>query len=282
MPTYGAHAFLWIGEWTTETGNRAINEAAACEFDFVEVPLLKPREFAASAHKRVLREAGIQATASTVLPRGAHMPEHPESARQFLIDALNQVEALGSTVLCGCIAFALGRLTGKPPTAQERQVVVEILQDVAAEARKRGITLGLECCNRYETYMFNALADGRDAVRAIGAPNVVLHADTYHMNIEEEGFYTPLVQTADVLGYIHMSESHRGLVGSGTVAWDQVFRGLADARYTGPIVLESFAAINPDLAAATCLWRPPRHSSSVLAREGLAFLRDGAQRARLA
>jgi D-psicose/D-tagatose/L-ribulose 3-epimerase len=282
MPTYGAHAFLWIGEWTVETGNRAINEAAACEFDFLEIPLLKPREFVASAHARVLRQAGIQATASTVLPKGAHLPEHPENARQFLIDALNQVEALGSTTLCGCIAFELGRLTGKPPTAQERRVVVEILQDVAAEARKRGVTLGLECCNRYETYMYNVLADGRDAVKAIGAPNVVLHADTYHMNIEEEGFYTPLVQTADVLGYIHMSESHRGLVGTGTVAWDQVFRGLADARYTGPLVLESFAAINPDLAAATCLWRPPQHPSSVLAGEGVKFLREGARRAGLA
>jgi hypothetical protein len=30
----------------------------------------------------------------------------------------------------------------------------------------------------------------------------------YHMNIEEEGFYTPLVESADALGHIHMSESH--------------------------------------------------------------------------
>jgi len=29
-----------------------------------------------------------------------------------------------------------------------------------------------------------------------------------------------------------MSESHRGLVGSSTVNWDEVFHGLADAKYT--------------------------------------------------
>jgi D-psicose/D-tagatose/L-ribulose 3-epimerase len=281
VPQYGAHAFVWIGEWTTEAGNRAINEAAACEFDLIEIPLLKPREFDAAAHKKVLRDAGVAATASTVLPKGAHMPEHPERARQFLIDALNAADALGSPYLCGCTAYELGRMTGKPPTPPEREIVVRTLREVAAEAKKRGIVLGLECCNRYETYLYNALADGRDTVKAVGADNVVLHADTYHMNIEEEGFYTPLVAAADVLGYIHMSESHRGLVGSGTVEWDQVFRGLAAARYRGPLVLESFAAINPDLAAATCLWRPPKHPSAVLAREGLRFLRDGASRVRL-
>ena len=96
------------------------------------------------------------------------------------------------------------------------------------------------------------------------------------MNIEEEGFYKPIVACAETLGYIHMSESHRGLVGTGTVNWDELFRGLVDARYAGPLVLESFAAINPDLIAATCLWRPPNRPSDVLAAEGLRFLRERA------
>jgi D-psicose/D-tagatose/L-ribulose 3-epimerase len=282
MQRYGAHAFLWIDDWTTEEGNRAINEAAAGGFDFIEIPLLKPREFDAAKHKQVLRHAGIEATASLVLPADAHMPEQPKQAVKFLIEAMNKVEAVGASYLCGCIAYHLGRLTGQPPTTSERQVVVETLAVVAEEAKRRGITLGFEVCNRYETYLYNTLADGREAIKLIGADNIQLHADTYHMNIEEEGFHDPLVNAADVLGYIHMSESHRGLVGSGTVYWDDVFRGLADARYAGPLVLESFAAINPDLAAATCLWRPPCHDPGVMATEGLRFLREGAKRAGLA
>ena len=282
MPVYGAHAFLWIDEWTTDKGNHAIRQAAELGFDFLEIPLLRPRDFDAASHKKALRAAGIGATASLVLPRGAHMPEHPENAKRFLLDALNQLEAVEGDYLCGCLAYELGRLTGKPPTGEERAVVVDTLRDVADEAKRRGMRLGLEVCNRYETYLFNTLADGRAAIQAIGADNVALHADTYHMNIEEEGFRKPLADVADVLGYIHMSESHRGLVGSGTVNWDEVFAGLAEARYSGPLVLESFAAINPDLVAATCLWRPPNQPPGVLAREGLAFLRAGAKRAGLA
>ncbi|MBS1253033.1 MAG: L-ribulose 3-epimerase [Anaerolineales bacterium] len=278
MPKYGAHAFLWIDEWTIEKGNQAIAAAGEHGFDFLEIPLLRPRDFDAAAHKKPLADAGIEATASLVLPEDAHMPEQPQRAKEFLITALDKLAAVGGTYLCGCVAFSLGTFTGEPPTDAERQTVIDTLGEVAEEAEKRGITLGFEVVNRYESYMYNALADGRAAIKAIGADNLELHADTYHMNIEEEGFYKPLVECADVLGYIHMSESHRGLLGSGTVNWDEVFRGLADAKYTGALVLESFAAISPDLRAATKLWRPPNQGSDVLAGEGLKYLRAGADR----
>lgn len=272
MPRYGSHAFVWIGDWTTESGNHAIRQTGAAGFDFIEIPLLKPAEFDAAAHKNALKEAGIEGVASLVLPKDAHLPDHPDRAKAFLMSALDKLEEMGGTFLGGCIGYSLGTLTGKPPEPAERQAVVDVLGEVAASAKQRGITLALEACNRYETYLFNSLADTRATIQAIGADNLLLHADTYHMNIEEDGFYTALVEAADVLGYIHMSESHRGLVGTGTVNWDEVFRGLADAKYTGPLVLESFAAINPDLAAATCLWRPPKETPQVLADEGRKFL----------
>ncbi len=277
MPKYGAHAFLWIDEWTVEKGNQAIAAAGDLGFDFIEIPLLRPEEFDPAAHKKALTDARLETTVSLVLPEWAHMPEEPEKAKQFLITALDKLESVGGTYLCGCIAFALGKFTGVPPTKNERQTVIDTLGEVALEAKKRGIRLGFEVVNRYETYMYNTLADARETILAIGMDNLKLHADTYHMNIEEEGFYKPLVESADVLGYVHMSESHRGLVGSGTVAWSEVFRGLADAHYTGPLVLESFATINPDLIAATKLWRPPAQSPTVLAKEGLKFLQERAK-----
>jgi D-psicose/D-tagatose/L-ribulose 3-epimerase len=271
-PKYGAHTFLWIDEWTTEKGNRAIAATGEIGFDFIEISLLNPDEFDAVAHKRALIYAGLEATGSLVLPEWAHMPEEPEKARQFLSSALEKLEAVGGTYLGGCIAFALGKFTG------DRQVVIDTLGEVAEEARKRGITLGIEVVNRYESNLYNTLADTRETILAIGADNIKIHADTYHMLYEEEGLYKPLVDCADVLGYMHMSENHRGLLGSGTVNWDEVFRGLVDANYKGPLVVKSFPAVSPDLAAAIKLWRPPAQSSEFLAREGLKFLREYAEK----
>lgn len=278
MPKYGANAFIWIDEWTVEKGNHAIAEAGRLGFDFIEIPLMKPDQFNAKPHVEALKRAGIQATASLILPEFAHMPEHPTQAIEFLVGVLDGLEAVGGTYMCGCIAFAGGVFTGEPPTEQERSVVVDALGEVCLEAKKRGITVGLECVNRYETYLYNALEDGRQTVKAVGADNLELHADTYHMNIEEAGFYYPLVACADVLGYIHMSESHRGQVGTGTINWDDIFRGLKDAGYRGPLVLESFSANNPELIAAIRLWRPPKQTPEFLATEGLRFLRHMAEK----
>lgn len=282
MPKYGAHAFVWVDEWTTEKGNYAIATASQQGYDFIEIPLLKPHEFEAEVHKQALARAGIYATASLVLPDDAHMPAQPKRAKEFLTCALDKLEALGGDYLCGCIAYALGLFTGAPPTNVERQTVIEVLGEVAADAKKRGIALGLEAVNRHEGYVFTSLADARAAIKAIGADNIQLHADTYHMNIEEEGFYKPLVECADLLGYIHISESHRGRLGTGTVNWDEVFRGLADAHYKGPLVLEAFTSINPELMAATRMWRPPKDTPTVIACEGLVFMQQGARRVGLA
>jgi D-psicose/D-tagatose/L-ribulose 3-epimerase len=272
MPKYGAHTFLWIDEWTTEKGNQAIAATGEMGFDFIEISLLKPDEFDVAAHKKALTDAGIEATGSLVLPEWAHMPEEPEKAKRFLNSALEKLEAIGATYLGGCIAFALGKFTG------ERQVVIDTLGEVAKEAKKRGITLGIEVVNRYESNLYNTLADTRKTILAIGADNIKVHADTYHMLYEEEGLYKPLVESADVLGYMHMSENHRGLLGTGTVNWDEVFRGLADANYKGPLVVKSFPAVNPDLAVAIKLWRPPTQSYEFLAREGLKFLKEHAEK----
>lgn len=277
MVRFGSHAFVWVGDWTTESGNDAIKAAAFAGADFIEVPLLKPETFDAASHKDALVDAGIGATCSLVLPSGTHMPDHPQKAKEFLFAALEKAHELGSTYLCGCIAYELGKLTGSPPTDDERQTVIDTLKKVAAEAHRLGITLGLEACNRYETYMYNTLEDARETVLAVGANNLKLHGDTYHMNIEENGFYDPIVKTADVLDYIHMSESHRGLVGSGTVKWDEVWKALGEINFQGNLVLESFAAINPDIAAATCLWRPPTEGSERIAAEGIKFLKDNAR-----
>ena len=276
MVKFGAHSFLWIDFWTKEKGNYAINKAAQAGFEFIEIPLLRPYEFDGKAHKQVLIDAGIKVVASLGLPEELHMPENPAGAKEFLFEALRKLQDAGGSYLCGCIAYTIGKFSGSPPTQRERQIVIDTLGEVAMKAQTMGMTLGLEVVNRNEGYLYNTLADARDAIMAIGADNLNLHADTYHMNIEEEGFYSPLVECADVLAYIHMSESHRGLIGTGTVNWDEVFRGLKDANYKGPLTLESFTSINPDIVAATKLWRAPKYSPDIFAAKGLEFLKENA------
>lgn len=281
MPTFGAHAFIWVGDWNRQTGGEAIAAAASSGVDVIEIPMLRPDEFDAALTKQQLADSGLTAICSLVLPREAHMPAHPHVAREFLHRAIDQVAAIESRFLGGVLYAHLGFLTGAAPTDAERAVCAETLREVAAVAAERGITLGLEPVNRYETYLYNTIGDTLELIDEIDAANVTIHADTYHMNIEEPGFAGPLEAAGDRLGCIHCSESDRGVPGQGNVHWDDVFRGLAAVDYRGALVLESFAAINPDLAGATCMWRTPTYTSDQLAREGVAFLRARAEAAGL-
>jgi D-psicose/D-tagatose/L-ribulose 3-epimerase len=140
-----------------------------------------PEEFEGEVHKKVLRDAGIEAVASLGLPEALHMPENPEGAKQFLFLVLQKLQDAGGTYLCGCIADTIEKFTGQP----EWQIVMDTLGDVAANAKTVSMTSSLDLVNRNEEYLYNTLGDAREAILAIKANNLNLHAGTYHMNIEE-------------------------------------------------------------------------------------------------
>ena len=64
----------------------------------------------------------------------------------------------------------------------------------------------------------------------IDEPNVFVHADTYHMNIEETDFRSPILLCSDRLGYVHIGESNRGYLGAGTIDFKML---LAKGRAMG-------------------------------------------------
>ncbi|MDQ3795087.1 MAG: sugar phosphate isomerase/epimerase [Actinomycetota bacterium] len=276
MPLFGAHAFIWAGEWTPEGAERVVRGAAEAGLDFVEIPLLHPENMDVSGTKELLDRYGIECTCSLGLPKPAHLPFAPERAEAFLRGAVDVTGALEAPALSGAIYTHLGTLTGKPPAEDELAEVGRVLKNVARYAAEKDVSLGVEAINRYETYLINLASQADAVLERIDEPNVFVHLDTYHMNIEEKGFYDPIVATGPRMQYVHLSESDRGTPGTGNVHWDEVFRGLKAIDYDGRLVMESFAAINEDIIGATALWRDVVGDPEALVRDGLAFLRNKA------
>jgi D-psicose/D-tagatose/L-ribulose 3-epimerase len=276
MPVFGAHAFIWAGEWTPEGAERVIRGAAEAGLDFVEIPLLHPESMDVSGTRDLLDRYGIGCTCSLGLPKAAHLPFAPDAADRFLRTAVDVTAALGSDALSGAIYTHLGTLTRKPPTEDELAEVARVIKGVARYAAQQDVSLGIEAINRYETYLINLASQADAMLDRIDEPNVFVHLDTYHMNIEEKGFYYPIVATGSRMQYIHLSESDRGTPGTGNVNWDEVFRGLEAVGYNGRLVMESFAAVNEDIIGATALWRDVVGDPQALIRDGLTFLRDKA------
>jgi D-psicose/D-tagatose/L-ribulose 3-epimerase len=276
MPQFGAHAFIWAGEWTPEGAEKVIRGAFEAGLDFVEIPLLHPESMDISGTRELLDRYGIECTCSLGLPRAAHLPFAPDAAESFLQAAVDVTAALGSDALSGAIYTHLGTLTRKPPTDDELAKVERVIKSVARYAAEQNVSLGIEAINRYETYLINLASQADEMLSRIDEANVFIHLDTYHMNIEEKGFYDPIVAIGERMQYIHLSESDRGTPGTGNVHWDEVFRGLKAIDYDGYLVMESFAAVNEDIIGATALWRDVVGDPQALITDGLTFLRNKA------
>jgi len=274
---FGAHAFIWEQEWNAISGRRAIAEAARIGLNMVEIPLLHPESLDGPETKAVLEEHGIHGAYSLGLPRNSTLPDNPEDAEAFLRMAIDTIESAEGDVLTGVLYGTLGELPGRSPTEEDYAIISEVLKSVAQYARQKGIKLGIEPVNRYETFLINTAQQAVELLDRIDENNMFVHLDTYHMNIEEESFKKAILTAGDRLGYIHLSESHRGTPGMGTVDWDGVFSGLKEVNFSGALIMESFVDLNPDIARATCMWRKIVTDPEAMIRDGVAFLSNKAR-----
>lgn len=117
----------------------------------------------------------------------------------------------------------------------------------------------------------------------INRDNVLVHLDTYHMNIEEVSMAAAVATCGDKLGYVHLGESHRGYMGTGSVDFTGLFRALHDVGYEGPITFESFssAVVSPDLSNNLCVWRNLWSDSSDLAQHAQKYIDSQMHAARM-
>lgn len=277
MNSLGVHALVWVGGWSEAEARRAIAGTAGLGFDLIEIPLLDPAAVDSTMTRAILDEHSLGVTCSLGLDFSTDIsspdPAVAERGEEFLRTAVATVADLGATYLGGITYSAMGKYH-EPPTAAGRRHCVAALRRVAGHAADRGITIGLEPVNRYESNLVNTAQQAMDLIEDVGAGNLVIHLDAYHMHIEEGDMARPVAVCGDRLGYVHVGESHRGYLGSGLVDFQGFFRALVGAGYEGPVVFESFSStvVSPQFAAALAVWRNLWDDSEDLARHAKAFI----------
>jgi D-psicose/D-tagatose/L-ribulose 3-epimerase len=279
MSLFGSHGSVWSGRFDAEGFRLAARQNAEAGYDLLEVPLLDPESFDVPAARTALDEFGTTITASLGLTAATDISGEDADAvaagERLLSRAVDVVAELGGRHLAGVIYGAM-RKHERPATERGRRNGIEVLRRVADRGQAAGVQLNLEVVNRYETNIINTARQGLAYLDEIDHDNIRLHLDTYHMNIEESGMFEPFLDAAGVLGYVHIGESHRGYLGTGTVDFDATFRALARIGYDGPIVFESFstAVVDPALSNTLGVWRNLWDDNVDLARHALSFMTD--------
>ncbi|TVQ35949.1 MAG: sugar phosphate isomerase/epimerase [Geminicoccaceae bacterium] len=281
MQGFGVHTSMWTMHWDRAGAERAIAEAAHHGMDFIEIALLDPDIVDAAHTRTLLQRHGLRMVASLGLPEQAWASRDPDAAVAHLARVIDLTAEMGGEAVSGVTYGGIGERTGQPPTVAELDNVARALAAAAAKARARGLWLGIEPVNRYETHLINTGWQARDMIERVGAPNLFIHLDTYHMNIEEKGAANGILDAREHLRYIHLSESDRGTPGAGTCDWDEIFAALAAIGFAGGLAMESFINMPPEIAYGLSVWRPVASSEVEVLGEGLPFLRNKARQYRL-
>lgn len=281
MAILGVHTLAVAPAWTPAAARGFLPWLKEHGVELMEVPLLRPGEIDADGTRAVASEFDVRLACSLGLPAAIDAVRDPEAAVSFLAQALEVAARVEAIALSGVTYGTIGKTSGAPPTARERDAVARVVEGGARAARQRGLRLGIEPCNRYETHLVNTIAAAVEVIERVGAENLFVHPDSYHMNIEEAGMAQGIADAGGHLGYVHASESNRGVPGRGTLDWAGLCRGLAEAEFDGPVVLESFVHLDPDIAAGLAVWRPVAERPEEVIDVGIPFLRERAAEAGL-
>lgn len=273
----GMNMLLW-GVETTPKKIPVFERLAEAGFDGVEIPLMGQPESQLKEMAAACDSLGLERTSSAFVGLDTNPISPDQAIRAAALDnlkkAVDDANTLGSSIIIGALYQAHKYFTGTAASADEWNWSAEYLHAAGEYAAKSGVSLGLEFLNRFEVFLICTSADCKRMVEQVGLANVGVHYDTHHANIEDPDPHTALSGIKQQLNHVHLSESHRGALGTGQVDWQKNFDALKSIDYSGWLVIESFGTSDPGLAVAANVWRNAFSSEEEVYRDGIRFIRD--------
>ncbi len=223
----------------------AFRQAAELGFQGVEIHLRRAQDADAGAVRRWMSEYDLRVptlgTGMAATLDGLTLADADPAVRRAALERVrghvDLAAELGSAVTVGSLSGRLG--PGDDALREARRTAaLEALAELCRYALARGVTILLEPLNRYECDYLNRLEDACGAARRIGAPNLKLLADTFHMNIEESDLAAALRAAAPWLAHVHLADSNRQAPGHGHLDVAAVLRTLSEIGYQGFLAFE--------------------------------------------
>ncbi len=115
---------------------------------------------------------------------------------------------------------------------EEWTYAIEGFRKVGKLAEDYGMVVAIEPINRYETYFIRNVDQVLKLIKEINMPEYIkISLNTFHMNIEENDISQAIRKAGDKLINLHVSDSNRGIIGSGHIDWKSVMRALKEINY---------------------------------------------------
>lgn len=219
--------------------------AAAAEAGFTAVEFMFPYEFSPEEIESKRKAAGVEIVLFN-MPAGnwsagdrgiACIPGRELEFRQGVEKSLAYARRLG--------VARLHAMCGIPPKGAHpdacRKTLIENLRFAAARVAEHNITVILEAINTRDMpgFFVSTQKDSHAICEAVGAPNLKMQMDLYHMQVMEGDLATKLKQYAPWCGHVQLAGCpERNEPDTGEIRYEYLFKLLDRMGYDGWIGCE--------------------------------------------
>lgn len=221
-------------------GDFASNTAKIAEwgYDGVELAIRDPSLVDADELIRVTQAHGLEiaaiGTGQAWGEEGLSYSDPDPSVRRAAIERTKAhipfAARTGAVIIVGLLRGLV-----RPGVTQDQAMVwtVEALQECCTSAAPLEVRLALEPINRYETTLVNNAQQGMELLARVGAANMGLLLDTFHMNIEDAVIEESVRLCGDRIFHFHVADSNRWHPGAGHLDFRSILDALAATGYRG-------------------------------------------------
>ncbi|WP_105382914.1 hydroxypyruvate isomerase family protein [Neorhizobium alkalisoli] len=225
----------------------AIRAAKAAGFDAVECHY--PYDVSATAVCEALQETKLTMLGLNTIRGNAEagdnglaaVPGREDEARQASEQAIDYAAATGT--------LNVHVMAGKASGETARAAFVANLRHACELAAKAGITILIEPLNHHDApgYFLQTSEQALEIIAAVGAPNIKLMFDCYHLQITQGDLTRRLQKYLNSIGHIQIaSVPDRREPDHGEIDYRYIFRLLEELGYDRPVGAEYRPATSTD------------------------------------
>lgn len=231
-----------------------LSKIAGWGYDGVELAIRDPKLVDADELQRVVAAHGLEVpaigTGQAWGEEGLSYTDPDPAIRQAAIErTISHVPFAARTGAVIIIGLLRGIVKPGVDQATAMDWLVGALRECCAEAMPHGVRITLEPICRYETTLVNNLAQGLDLLERVGAENMGLMPDTFHMNIEDAVIEDSLRACGDRIFHFHIADSNRRYPGAGHLNFQSILEALYSTGYQGYVSGEFMPLPDADTAA---------------------------------
>ncbi len=264
MNKLGIFVNFWEKSWDIDY-KYYIDKVAKLGYDILEFqaqPLLDIDDCDCKAIKKYADEKGIKLSYSLGLNMKYDVASKDKQIRdggiKYLSDIVRKIAVMDGELFSGVTYCGWG-VPAHFVDQQEKEDMfcrsVDSMKQVMKVAESEGVTVCCEAVNRFESPLINTAKEAIKYADMVDSPNVGIHLDTYHMNIEEDNIGDAIRLVGKRLRHFHTGENNRNVPGRGHINWDEIFRALKDVDYKNDIVSEPFLQMGNEVGYDIRVWR---------------------------